>query len=414
MNTIIGIFGIFVILFIVWLYSSDKRNFPFRIVIVGVSLQLFLAYLVLKFPAGVEAFKMFGAAISSFLNNSLKSAEFLFGNAINPDNFGLFGFQFAIIVTCTIVFFSAFVSILYHFGIIQKVVFVMAWVMQKTLGTSGVESLSASANIFLGQTEAPLLVRHYLKDVSTSELFAIMTVGFATIAGGVLAAYVAMGIDATFLVTASIISAPGGLILSKIVIPPKDKGKSLKEIGSVEIPKANNLLMAITNGATDGIMLSINIMAMLIAFIALIAIIDGGLGITHDWLSPFGFDFIPSSFRQLLGYLFMPFAFLTGIPWSEAQAFGGLLGTKLAVNEFVAYSDLSEMIRSGAISHRTATIATFALCGFANFSSVAIQIGGIGSLVPERKEELSRLGMKAMLTGFLTNLLTATIAGILL
>lgn len=414
MNILIGIFGILIIIGIVWIFSTDRKNFPFRIVLVGVASQLLLAFFVLKFPAGVEAFRMFGEAITNFLNNSLKSADFLFGNAINPESFSLFGFQFAIIVTCTIVFFSAFVSILYHFGIIQKVVFGMAWIMQKTLGTSGVESLSASANIFLGQTEAPLLIRHYLKDVSTSELFSIMTVGFATIAGGVLAAYVAMGIDATYLVTASIISAPGGLILSKIVIPPSGQGKSLKEIDAIEIPKSNNLLMAITNGATDGIMLSINIMAMLIAFIALIAIVDGGLGLIHHWLSPYGFDFIPSSFRQLLGYLFMPFAFITGVPWHEAQAFGGLLGTKLAVNEFIAFSDLGELIRSGAISQRTATIATFALCGFANFSSVAIQIGGIGSLVPSRKEELSRLGLKAMLTGAMTNILTATIAGLLL
>ncbi|MBX3043703.1 MAG: NupC/NupG family nucleoside CNT transporter [Candidatus Kapabacteria bacterium] len=414
MNILVGFLGILFIIGLVWIFSTEKKRFPFRIVIVGIILQLTLAYLVLKFPAGVDAFKHFGAAITNFLNSSLKSAEFLFGNAINPDSFSLFGFQFAIIVTCTIVFFSAFVSILYHYGIIQKVVYGMAWVMQKTLGTSGVESLSASANIFLGQTEAPLLVRHYLKDVSTSELFSIMTVGFATIAGGVLAAYVAMGIDATYLVTASIISAPGGLILSKIVIPPSGKGTSLSEINDIEIPKANNLLMAITNGATDGIMLSINIMAMLIAFIALIAIVDGGLGLVHSWLSPYGMAFLPSSFRELLGYIFMPFAFLTNIPWEEARAFGGLLGTKLAVNEFIAFSDLGELIRTGAISERTAVISTFALCGFANFSSVAIQIGGIGSLVPERKEELSRIGFKAMLVGALTNMLTATIAGILL
>ncbi|GAB1370878.1 nucleoside transporter C-terminal domain-containing protein [Candidatus Kapaibacterium sp.] len=414
MSLLIGISGIIFILFLVWILSSDKKAFPWRIVIVGVFLQLTLAFLVLKFPAGVALFKLFGDGIAGFLNNSLKSAEFLFGNAINPAQTSIFGFQFAIIVTCTIVFFSAFVSILYHFGIIQKVVYGMAWIMQRTLGTSGVESLSASANIFLGQTEAPLLIRHYLKDVSTSELFSIMTVGFATIAGGVLAAYVAMGIDATYLVTASIISAPGGLILSKIVIPPKGKVQSLGEIDSVEIPKANNLLMAITNGATDGIMLSINIMAMLIAFIALIAIVDGGLGILNQWLTPMGITFIPPSFKALLGYIFMPFAFLTGIPWHEAQQFGGLLGTKLAVNEFIAFSDLSELIRSGAISERTATIATFALCGFANFSSIAIQIGGIGSLVPQRKEELAKLGLKAMLTGALTNLLTATIAGLLI
>jgi CNT family concentrative nucleoside transporter len=229
-----------------------------------------------------------------------------------------------------------------------------------------------------------------------------------------MAAYIAMGISATYLVTASIISAPGGLILAKIVYPQTNKIKTLNELDDVEIPKANNVLMAVSNGATDGIMLAINIMAMLIAFIALIAIVDGGLGMLHSWLAPLGMTWVPYSFKQLLGYLFMPFAFLTGIPWSEAQQFGGLLGTKLAVNEFLAFSDLSEMIRTGAISQRTASIATFALCGFANFSSIAIQIGGIGSLVPERKEELSRLGLKAMFTGALTNLMTATIASLLI
>lgn len=414
MNILSGLLGILVILALVWLLSSDKKHFPVRIVVLGLALQFVFGFIILKFPPGVELFKIFGDSIAGFLNNSLRSAEFLFGNAIKPEQNGIFGFQFAIIITCTIVFFSAFVSILYHYGIIQKIVFGMAWIMQKTLRTTGVESLSASANIFLGQTEAPLLIRHYLKDASTSELFAIMVGGFATIAGGVMAAYIAMGIDPTYLVTASIISAPGGLMLAKIVIPHKETGKSLSDLDKVEIPKANNMLMAITNGATDGITLSINIMAMLIAFIALIAIVDSGFGMLHNWLTPMGITFIPSSFKQLLGYMFMPFAFLTGIPWSEAQAFGGLLGTKLAVNEFLAYADLVELIRLGAISERTATISTFALCGFANFSSIAIQIGGIGSLVPLRKEELAKLGLKAMLTGALTNMLTAVIAGMLI
>lgn len=414
MNTIISCIGICVILFVVWLMSYNRKIFPWKIVIFGMLLQFVLAFIVLKLPAGVIAFQYFGDAISDFLNNSYKSANFLFGNAISPEHSQVFGFQFAILVTCTIVFFSAFVSLLYHFGIIQKIVYVMAWIMQKTLGTSGVESLSASANIFLGQTEAPLLIRHYLKDVSHSEIFAIMVVGFATIAGGVMAAYIAMGLSATYLVTASIISAPGGLVLSKIAFPQTNKIKSLKELNEVDIPKEKNILMAISNGAGDGMKLAINIIAMLIAFITLIAIIDGAFAIIHSWLVPIGIDWFPSSFKQLLGYIFMPFAFLTGIPWAEAQQFGALLGTKLAVNEFLAFSDLSELMRNCAISPRTASIATFALCGFANFSSIAIQIGGIGSLVPERKEELSKYGLKAMITGALTNLMTAIIASILI
>jgi CNT family concentrative nucleoside transporter len=290
----------------------------------------------------------------------------------------------------------------------------MAWVLQKTLKTSGVESLSAAANIFLGQTEAPLIIRHYLKTTSRSELYSIMTVGFATIAGGVMAAYIAMGIDATFLVTASIISAPGALTLSKIVIPPPKEIISLSEIKKIEIPESSNVLVAISNGATDGVKLSLNIIGMLIAFISIIAVLDGGMGLLSSWLSDIGISGVPASFRELLGYLFMPFAYIVGIPAAEAQTFGSLLGTKLSVNEFLAYSDLSELIRSGAISERTAIISTFALCGFANFSSIAIQIGGIGSLVPERRNEIAQLGIKAMLIGALANLLTATIASLLI
>lgn len=414
MNLIAGLSGIIVILILAWLLSNNKRHFPYRIVIIAIALQLIFGFIVLKFPAGVAAFKVFGDSIASFLGYSIKSAEFLFGNAVNPQQTSLFGYQFAIIITCTIVFFSAFVSILYYYGIIQKVVFAMAWVMQKTLRTTGIESLSASANIFLGQTEAPLLIKPYLNHASVSELFSIMVGGFATIAGGVMAAFIAMGIDPTYLVTASIISAPGGLMLSKIVIPHKKNINAVDDLKQIEIPRGNNLLLAITNGATDGMMLSINIMAMLIAFIALIAIVDGGLGMLDTWLSGYGITFLPSTFKELLGYVFMPFAFLTGVPWEEAQSFGRLLGTKLAVNEFIAYTDLALLVKNGEISQRTASIATFALCGFANFSSVAIQIGGIGTMAPDQKETIAKLGLKAMFTGALANLLTAIIAGMLI
>jgi CNT family concentrative nucleoside transporter len=410
---LMSLLGIFVIFFLVWLLSTDKKKFPLRIVIWGVIIQLTFGLIVLKLPIGVEFFAWLGDAVTKFLNFSTSGAKFLFGNALNPEQSSIFGFQFAILVACTVIFFSAFVSIMYHYGIMQRLVYGMAWVMSKTMGTSGAESLSASANIFLGQTEAPLLVRHYLGSATQSELFAIMVGGFATIAGGVMAAYISMGINATYLITASIISAPGGLMLAKIVMPPIEKGKSLQEIKDLDIPKHSNVISAVSQGATDGVYLSINIMAMLIAFISIIAVFDGGLGLIHNSLNSIGLGFIPSTFRELLGLLFTPFGYITGIPASEVKAFSSLLGTKIAVNEFLAYSDLCALIKAGVLSQRTVLISTFALCGFANISSIAIQIGGLGSLAPSRKNDVARFGLRAMLTGALANLLTASIAGLL-
>jgi CNT family concentrative nucleoside transporter len=323
MEKLFSVVGILSILLLVWIFSSDKKNFPFRIVLWGLAIQFALAFFVLKFPLGVQIFSWLGDAVSGFLNNSMKSAEFLFGNAIKPEFFGTFGFQFAIIVASTVIFFSAFVSILYHFGVMQKIVYGMAWFMHKTMGTSGTESLSASANIFLGQTEAPLLIRHYLNSATLSELNSIMTVGFATIAGGVMAAYISMGVEAKYLISASIISAPGGLLLSKILMPPKDKGKSLEEIKNVDIPKSDNVLTAVSQGATDGVYLTLNILGMLIAFIAIIAVFDSGLAILDNWLTTsFGINFLPSSLKEFLGYVFQPYAYMVGLTGDDAKTFG--------------------------------------------------------------------------------------------
>ena len=414
MNTLIGIFGILLVFLLVWLLSENKKKFPFRIIIWGIIIQFALAVFVLNVDIGIDMFQWLGGQVRTFLNYSMDSAGLLFGNIAKPENSITFGSQLAIIISVTIIFFSAFVSVLYHLGIIQKVVYAMAWVMQKTMGTSGVESLSASANIFIGQTEAPLLVRHYLRDASRSEINSIMVGGFATIAGGVMAAYIAMGISPVILITASIISAPGGLMLSKIMIPPSGKVRTLKELKETDTPKSENVLTAITNGAGDGMKLSLNIVAMLIAFVAMIAIIDAGLGWLKYLLADMGFAYFPGSLKEILGYIFQPFAYLLSIPQEEIQAFGNLFGTKVGINEFIAFSDLSEMIKSGAISERTAKLATFALCGFANFSSIAIQIGGLGALVPEKKSEIASLGLKAMFIGALTNLLTTMIAGLLI
>lgn len=411
---IITFFGIFLLMFLLWLISEDRKKFPVRIIIWGLILQFALGFFILNVPWGVSFFEWLGAQISAFLNFSMKGAYFLFGSIPDASKQGIFGFQFAIIVSATVVFFSSFVSILYYYGIMQKVVYGMAWIMQKTMKTSGTESLSAASNVFLGQTEAPLIIRYYLPDASRSEIHTIMVGGFATIAGGVMAAYVQMGIPAQDLITASLISVPGGLMLSKIVVPATTTGKSLKEIKDVETPKADNALVALTDGAGDGLRLSLNIMAMLIAFVSIIAIVDQLFVFSHNILANFGWTWFPNSLRAFLGILFSPFAFLVGIPSNEAQAFGSLLGTKVSINEFLAFADLGEMINAGTISPRTAKLAAFAICGFANFSSIAIQIGGLGALAPSKKSEIAQLGFKAMFVGAIVNILTAMIASLMI
>jgi CNT family concentrative nucleoside transporter len=407
------ILGIVVIFSLAWLLSENKRKFPVRVVVWGFAIQFSLAMLVLYIPFGVYSFRWIGDRIAEFLSFSQKGAEFVFGNLGKSEYKNVFGYQFAIIISATVIFFSAFVSVLYRYGIIQRVVYAMAWVMAKTMRTSGIESLSAASNVFLGQTEAPLLVRHYLNNATRSELFSIMCGGFATIAGGVMAAYIQMGISPVILITASLISAPGSLMLSKVVIEPKSSVQRIEEIKQIAIPETKSLLDAITRGAGDGMRLAINIVAMLIAFISLIAVVDAGLGLLHNWLAPVGI-YSPTSLKEIFGYLFVPFAYLVGIPPGEAQVFASLFGTKISINEFIAYADLANLIRSGAISQRTIDLSTFALCGFANLGSIAIQIGGLGALVPERRTEVVQLGFKAMLVGALTNLLTTAIAGIII
>ncbi len=410
LTKLLGILGILTIFFVLWLISDNKKTFPARIIIIGIILQLIIATVILYIPSTFQIFQWMGERVKDFLDFSKNGTEFLFGNIGKAESNNVFGFQFAIIISSTIIFFSAFVSILYKYGIIQKIVYSIAWLMQKTLKTSGVESLAVASNIFLGQTEAPLLVRHYLANVSRSELLTIMTGGFATIAGGVMAAYIQMGISPVFLITASLISAPGSIILSKIVSPPSSDILSLKEIKKISIPQSSNLLDAITQGASDGMKLSLNIIAVLIAFISLIALIDSGLMIIYQWLAGFGFEHFPKSIKDIFGFILQPFAYFVGVPASEAKTLGSLIGTKISLNEFLAYADLSQLISEGKISERTASIATFALCGFANFGSIAVQIGGLGALVPEKRAEIACLGFKAMFIGALVNLLTAIIA----
>ncbi|MDZ7371998.1 MAG: NupC/NupG family nucleoside CNT transporter, partial [candidate division KSB1 bacterium] len=337
-----------------------------------------------------------------------------------------FGFQFAFSVLPTIIFFSACMSILYYLGIMQAVVKAMASFMRWTMGTSGAETLSCSANVFVGQTEAPLLIKPFLEDMTISELHAVMVGGFGTIAGGVMAGYIRMGISPAHLIAASVMAAPASLVMAKILLPETQHSKTAGDVNIPDVGRADNLLDAAARGVTDGLKLAVNVGAMLIAFISLIAFVDLVLGFADKWIDGrlLGGAYsaaaqqysgiFPGSLKTLLGTLFSPIAFLIGVPWKEALDVGNLLGVKIAVNEFVGYAQLSEAIRQGMLSQRSITIATYALCGFANFSSIGIQLGGIGALIPNRRSELSRIALRAMIGGALVSWMTASIAGMLI
>ncbi len=413
-DSIRAIFAIPMLLLIVWLlFAEDRKRIPWRTIIWGVGLQAIFAVLILVFPPGIKALGWFGDRVSEFLSLSKYGSEFLFGNIVKPEYMNTFGFQFALLVLPTVIFFSAFMALLYHARIMQPVVELVARIMAKTMNTSGAESLSCAANIFLGQTEAPLLIRPYLKTATRSELAAIMCGGYATIAGGVMAGYIAMGIPANHIIAASVMSAPSALMFAKLAIP--ELGKPLT-YGNVKVPREQyytNLIDAASSGASDGMKLALNIAAMLIAFIALIA----GLNVVLSWMHGqvwfyTNITWFPESLKDIFGVIFAPFAWMLGIPWSEAGKVGYLLGTQISVNEFVAYADLAQMKAAGTLSPRSISLATYALCGFSNFSSIAIQIGGISALVPEKRTELASIGLKMMFCGAFANWVTAAIAAI--
>lgn len=402
MQTLVPVIGLFVMLGIAWALSSNRQAIRWRPVFMGTALQIVFALIILKTEVGRAAFDYVGAGITRFLDFTDAGASFVFGDRFKE-------FYFAFKVLPTIIFFSSFITVLYYFGILQRIVSVFARVMMKAMGTSGAESLSASANIFVGQTEAPLLIKPYVGTMTKSELMAVMTGGFATIAGGVMAAYVGMGVSAKHLLAASVMSAPAALVMAKLMFPETEKSVTA---GKVEIeidrPWANSIDAA-ASGAADGLKLALNVGAMLIAFVALIALIDfpiiqiGKLLGHETW-----------SLRALLGWVFQPLAWIMGVPWSDAPQVGTLIGIKTAVNEFVGYVEMEKMVQAGQLSERAQIVATYALCGFSNFSSIAIQIGGIGAMAPERKADLARLGLRAMVAGSLACFQTATIAGFLI
>jgi CNT family concentrative nucleoside transporter len=401
-----------------------------------------VAWLVASGLYGEAIFDTFSRKVSAFLELSDYGARFLFGNLADKQHFfpgGAakwpgFGFQFAFKVLPTIVFFGGFMSVLYYLGIMQRVIEALARFMRWTVGTSGAETLSCTANIFVGQTEAPLLIRPFLNDMTRSELLTIMVGGFATIAGGVLAAYIAMGIPAGHLIAASVMSAPAALVVGKIIYPELEHSATAGDVEMPEIDSGGNVIEAAANGITDGLKLAVNVGAMLIGFIALIAVLDVGLNwidslidgglLNGEWvtygsggMSPVVGEYagvIPGSLQTLFGTLLRPLAWLMGVPWADAALVGNLLGIKISLNELVAYGLLGSYIQEGAISARAAVISTYALCGFANFSSIGIQLGGIAAVAPRRRGALASLGLKAMLGGAIASWLTATVAGLLL
>lgn len=430
-----GLLGLVAILGIAFALSRHRSRIDWRTVGAGLLLQIIFAVLILKGEAMGEYFaplawpKAFFSWVSSFfvlvLEFTTEGARFVFGDlALSPGQDDSLGSFFAFQVLPTIIFFSSLMSILYYLGIMQRIVTGMAWLVRRFLRTSGAESLSVTANIFVGQTEAPLVVRPYLSGMTTSELMAVMTGGMATIAGGVMAAYIQMlgdafaqaqglALDAARLafaeqlLGASLMAAPAALLLAKIMIPetktPETAGRASVETEQ----RSENVIDAAANGAGDGLKLALNVGAMLIAFIALIAM---GNYIV-EWIS--GLFGAEVTLQQLFGWILAPVAWTIGVPWQDAVHFGSLLGTKVVLNEFVAYLGLAENIEAAVLSQKTVVMATFALCGFANFSSIAIQIGGIGPLAPERTSELAQLGLRAVLCGTLANMMTATIAGVL-
>ena len=394
-----GILGIILLLLIAYGLSNNRKQINYRTVIWGFSLQFIFAFLILRTPIGKPFFGFFDQAITRLIGFSNEGANFLFGN--NP-LFETFAFR----VLPTIIFFSALMSIFYHFGILQRVVSFIAKGMQRTMGTSGAETLSVSANIFVGQSESPLLVKPYISKMTQSELMTMMVGGFATVAGGVLAFYVSWltnipGI-AGHLLSASMMSAPAALALSKIIYPETEVSPTIGDVSISNDSNTSNIMEAIGNGATDGLKLAANVAAMLIAFVSIIALFNYLL------------SFAGLSMESILGFIFKPLAWSMGIPWEDSSVIGSLLGKKIVFTELIAFSDLKDLIDNQAISERSAIIASYALCGFANFGSIGIQLGGIGGIAPDRKKDLSKLVLKAMIGGALASFMTASIAGILI
>lgn len=421
-----GFIGIALIFGIAFLMSNNRKAINYRVVLSGLAVQLCLALFILKTDIGKESFGFLAEGVKKILSFSDQGAEFVFGIVANKDAqlTRVLGAQYSFIfffrVIPTIVFVAVLISILYHLGIMQRIVKGFAWVVYKLMGVSGAEAVSNVGSAFVGQVEAQIMIKPYLKHMTMSELLASMTGSMACIAGGVMATYIALGVPAEYLLAASIMAAPGALVISKIVWPETEVSETKGSV-SLEVKKTDaNLVGAISHGASDGLKIGLNVIAMLIGFIAIIGLLDYVLGKTGFFLAThlhMGLDFInidlkTLSLKQILGAVFSIFAWAMGVPHKDIKLAGSLMGTKMVLNEFVAYLDLVKV--KGTMDPKTLVITSFALCGFANFSSIAIQVGGIGELAPERRADLAKLGVKALICGTLASYLSATIAGILM
>ena len=418
-----GLFGLAVLLTIAWLFSNNKRAVDWRLIGTGIVLQIGFAALVILVPGGRDVFDWLGQGFVKLLSFVNEGSRFIFGSLMNTEQYG---FIFAFQVLPTIIFFSALMGVMYHLGVMQAIVKAMAWAITKVMRVSGAETTSVCASVFIGQTEAPLTVRPYISKMTQSELITMMIGGMAHIAGGVLAAYVGLlgagdpvqeAFYAKHLLAASIMAAPATLVIAKLLVPetgtPLTSGKIKMEVEKT----ASNLIDAAAGGAADGLKLALNIGAMLLAFIALIALIDAPLTWIGDITGLAQALGKPTNLSTIFGYILAPLAWVIGTPWADATTVGSLIGQKVVINEFVAYMQLSEIIKGNvdgiALSPEGRLIATYALCGFANFSSIAIQIGGIGGLAPDRRGDLAKFGLRAVLGGTIATLMTATIAGVL-
>ncbi|WP_038172955.1 MULTISPECIES: NupC/NupG family nucleoside CNT transporter [Vibrio] len=397
MNSILGIVAI---LFTAWLLSTNRKQINFKTVSLAFVLQITFALLVLYVPAGKEALSSVTGAVSNLINYGQEGITFLFGGLATG------GFTFAINVLGIIIFFSALISGLYHIGLMPKVINFIGGGLQKLLGIGRAESLSATANIFVGMIEAPLVVKPYLKQMTNSQFFAVMTGGLASVAGGTLVGYASLGVDLNYLIAAAFMSAPAGLLMAKILVPETETIDSATELDNAEMPKATNVVEAMADGAMSGLRIAVAVGATLLAFISVIAMLNGMLGWVGDFIG------VSLSFELILGYLFAPVAWLVGIPWHEAVTAGSLIGNKIVVNEFVAFIQLMEV--QSQLSEHSQAIVTFALCGFANISTMAMLIGGLGSLVPEKRPFISKYGFRAIAAGVMANLMSASIAGVIL
>ncbi len=408
MGRFTGFLGLFVIMACAWLISTHKSAIKARILAWGLGLQFAFALLVLKTDFG-KLFQAISRAVNAAIGYVEAGSSFVFGSQLGSPS-GPWGVVFAFQVLPIVIFIASFFSILYYLGIMQQVVRAMAVVMQRTMGVSGAESLNVAASIFMGQTEAPLTIKPFIAGMTESELFTIMTSGMAHVSGAVMAAYVLIAhVEITHLLTAVIMTAPATIMLAKIFIPETEKPATAGKV-EVKIEKtAVNVIDAAAQGAGDGLRLALNIAAMLIAFIALIAMVNGILGWVHSF--PY-LGWVPATLQELFGLIFAPLAWLMGVSWKDAASIGNLLGTRLVLNEFVAFTQLGPM--KASLDPKSFTIATYALCGFANFSSIAIQIGGIGALAPNRKSDLARFGLRAVAAGSMANFMSACIAGMLL